>query len=295
MSKYGNAILKLRKRKGLTQAELGSMLNVSYQAVSKWENDLSQPDLDSLQLLCKIFGVGLDEFVRLCNGDNIPESSESSIESPIETSAEKSVEELAEIPSVKENDLVCSTCYKKVESTELFQTEPRVICKDCHERREREVQELRNFSEEVKTSKHQSNSWKTNLLISSIAAILFFVFLLSGFTNDSAGEYITTSIILALILFTFLSQILCDTPIQKLIKGSFGHTFSMPGIIFSLNLDSIILVLAYKLVIAPLISIVIALIIFLGGCLLAILLSPFFFPFSLVSQIKSMEENKLWH
>ncbi len=40
MENYGKIISSLRKEKGLTQNDLGKELNVTYQAVSKWENDL---------------------------------------------------------------------------------------------------------------------------------------------------------------------------------------------------------------------------------------------------------------
>ncbi|MGN1062650.1 MAG: helix-turn-helix domain-containing protein, partial [Candidatus Scatosoma sp.] len=45
MNDIGRAIQTLRKRKNLTQSDLAGELNVSGQAVSKWENNLSQPDL----------------------------------------------------------------------------------------------------------------------------------------------------------------------------------------------------------------------------------------------------------
>lgn len=71
MSDFGKAIQTLRKRKNLTQAELASSLNVSGQAVSKWENNLSQPDLDTMQKLMKIFEVSWEEFSALCGyGEN---------------------------------------------------------------------------------------------------------------------------------------------------------------------------------------------------------------------------------
>lgn len=40
MKQYGLVIAKLRKLKGLTQQELSKKLNVSYQAISKWETTL---------------------------------------------------------------------------------------------------------------------------------------------------------------------------------------------------------------------------------------------------------------
>ena len=42
MNMVGNQIAYLRKEKGLTQTELGERLNLSFQAVSKWERGVSQ-------------------------------------------------------------------------------------------------------------------------------------------------------------------------------------------------------------------------------------------------------------
>lgn len=46
--KSGNFICSLREKKGLTQAELASMLSVTPAAVSKWENGESKPRTDTL-------------------------------------------------------------------------------------------------------------------------------------------------------------------------------------------------------------------------------------------------------
>ncbi|MBP3569267.1 MAG: helix-turn-helix domain-containing protein [Lachnospiraceae bacterium] len=56
----GKRIAQLRKEKGLTQEELSQMMEVSAQAVSKWENDLTCPDISSLPKLAKILGVTVD-------------------------------------------------------------------------------------------------------------------------------------------------------------------------------------------------------------------------------------------
>jgi len=53
-------ILALRKEKGLTQEALAGQLGVSYQAVSKWENGQSCPDIALLPLLADIFEVSID-------------------------------------------------------------------------------------------------------------------------------------------------------------------------------------------------------------------------------------------
>ncbi len=59
----GKRIAQLRKEKGLTQDELSQMMEVSAQAVSKWENDQTCPDIASLPKLAKILGVTVDELL----------------------------------------------------------------------------------------------------------------------------------------------------------------------------------------------------------------------------------------
>ena len=56
----GNRISKFRKAKGMTQEELAFTMGVSSQAVSKWENDISCPDIGSLPKLAKTLGVTTD-------------------------------------------------------------------------------------------------------------------------------------------------------------------------------------------------------------------------------------------
>ena len=64
MKTLGNKIAENRKLKKMTQEELANKLNVSAQAVSKWENDLSIPDLPILIELADLFNVTLDKLIR---------------------------------------------------------------------------------------------------------------------------------------------------------------------------------------------------------------------------------------
>ena len=59
----GKRIVKNRKRLGLTQDQLAEKLGVTAQAVSKWENDQSCPDITLLSRLADIFGVSTDELL----------------------------------------------------------------------------------------------------------------------------------------------------------------------------------------------------------------------------------------
>ena len=60
----GKRIALLRKEKGLTQEELATHMGVSPQAVSKWENDQTCPDISALPRLSKLLGVTVDELLE---------------------------------------------------------------------------------------------------------------------------------------------------------------------------------------------------------------------------------------
>ena len=61
MEEIGTNIRLLRKTKNITQEELANALHISYQAISKWENGSSQPDIALLPAIANYFGVSLDE------------------------------------------------------------------------------------------------------------------------------------------------------------------------------------------------------------------------------------------
>ena len=60
----GKRIALLRKEKGLTQEELASHMGVSPQAVSKWENDQTCPDISALPKLARLLGVTVHELLE---------------------------------------------------------------------------------------------------------------------------------------------------------------------------------------------------------------------------------------
>ncbi|MBQ4562315.1 MAG: helix-turn-helix transcriptional regulator [Clostridia bacterium] len=65
MNSIGNRIKDLRKKHDLTQEELAEQLNISSQAVSKWENGVCMPDISQIIPLVKIFGITSDELLGI--------------------------------------------------------------------------------------------------------------------------------------------------------------------------------------------------------------------------------------
>ena len=58
-------IAAMRKEQGMTQLELAEKMGVTDKAVSKWERDLSFPDVNSIPRLAEIFGVTVDEIMQV--------------------------------------------------------------------------------------------------------------------------------------------------------------------------------------------------------------------------------------
>ncbi len=56
----GNKIKELRKMRGITQEQLANSIGVSFQAVSKWENNIALPDITLAPVIASYFGVSMD-------------------------------------------------------------------------------------------------------------------------------------------------------------------------------------------------------------------------------------------
>jgi len=64
--KIGNFIAEKRRALGLTQQQLADRLNISFQAVSKWENGTTYPNIELLKDLATVLGVSVDEILAGC-------------------------------------------------------------------------------------------------------------------------------------------------------------------------------------------------------------------------------------
>ena len=61
----GTMIAELRKQHGMTQLELAEKMGVTDKAVSKWERDLSCPDINSIPDLAEILGVSVEDLMQV--------------------------------------------------------------------------------------------------------------------------------------------------------------------------------------------------------------------------------------
>lgn len=93
----GRRIARLRLAKTATQERLAKELNVSPQAVSKWENDINYPDISLLPDLARFLGVSVDELLSGANASAQESAAKVAIESDEST-------EIVEEPTEQENE-----------------------------------------------------------------------------------------------------------------------------------------------------------------------------------------------
>ena len=61
--KFCDKLSKIRKDNNLSQEQLADKMNVSRQAVSKWESGVSYPDMDKILNMCKILNCNLEDLL----------------------------------------------------------------------------------------------------------------------------------------------------------------------------------------------------------------------------------------
>ena len=144
----GEKIASLRKAKGMTQAELGTELNVTFQAVSKWERGESYPDFDTMSRLAKLFGVPLSYFENDENGET--------------AATAESAQEPAPAPAPKVMLGVCKECGKTVYEGEEATTEPALVCKKCVERKKVEAKRAAEEADKRRKAAEQAKLDETH-------------------------------------------------------------------------------------------------------------------------------------
>lgn len=247
MDSYGKTIARLRKENGLTQNELGAQLNVTYQAVSKWENDLSQPDFDTIIAMCKIFKISVDDFTRLAMGEEV--QTEAAAAEAVAPAEEKAVEEMP-APEVT------------AAAAQPAATKPPV---------------------EVAVNSKRKCSISVKYLIGLICAVLAGV---AVAVAGSFQVHWAIALVMGYIVLSFIALIGHESVVWDVLIGGLTKSVNIPGVIFTLDLDGIFFLIVYKFIIAPIATVFIWLFFALGAIILSILMSGFIFPFKIPRIIK---------
>ncbi len=290
MPQYGKIIARLRKENNMTQAEMGARLNVTFQAVSKWENDQSQPDFATMNEIAKLFHVPLTVFL---------EEDESADEA---AAAAPSAEEG---PKKEEETAIgyCSVCGNAVYESTLGQQHPELLCRECvasfrrnqaeARRRAEEEAKRRQMEAERKAKQAQARAEflreearrkrnKGLIWGGVIGGILLLIFLISVISSSQGQlwEGILGSVLIAVFGFAFTAQMIWGGFVRSTFSYG-GAIIGTPGVIFTLDLDGILFLIGVKLLFAVIRFIVYLLTTLFFACV-AFICSPFTFVPALI-------------
>lgn len=159
----GEKIAELRKKRGMTQDELGKAMNVSYQAVSKWERDESQPDFETMSKIAKLFNVPLGYFA---DGE-----SETQVDAPAPEPAPQKV-------------LIgtCTRCGRVVYEGEAGETSPKLLCGACSKQKRQEAlakqqaqEAKRKLEHERRVAQAKGKTCDVKLVIGAVIALALYI------------------------------------------------------------------------------------------------------------------------
>ncbi|MBE5732580.1 MAG: helix-turn-helix domain-containing protein [Clostridiales bacterium] len=285
MENLGQKITELRKKRNLTQSELGEKLNVTSQAVSKWENNLSEPDLETTKRLCEILGVSMNELLDF-------ESKQTQAETPTPVIIERIVEKPVETPPTKIILGYCKECNRAVSNGEYVVANDGVgvICNKC--KKEKEIQRAKADKE------FTASDFKKGLIWGGIILTLGLLLgLIIGLSGASSGIFDAGTTITLIMVFTVFGYMVSALVSECCWDGSaldvlafFLRSFQMPGIIFTLDWDGIKFLIAAKIAFAIL-SAVLSAVIFIIGLIISSIYASIIFPFSLTSTIKNLKQS----
>lgn len=274
----GEKISLLRKERGLTQAELGNELGVTYQAVSKWERDDSMPDFDMISKLAKLFGVPISHFEN--NDDN---DERYDVTTTVVADAEdkgKTSEPTSQVIGV------CTVCGKYINKDNVGLESPKLVCKACRNEQLAQTERANIAMQQREQAQKDAVAWrfkKRSIIAAVVAGLISITILILGIAgmnietldNITPAEYICTLIVMCILLFTWVFQLFFDGVVRSVtLSGLFF--IRLPGIIFSADLDGLIFLIVMKIL-----FFIITIVVFVGAIIVtsiaAMLLSIFTF------------------
>ncbi len=285
----GDKIKKARVEANLTQKELADQLSVTFQTVSKWEGDVTEPDLATLRAIARILKVSMEYLV-------------SEDEEPQET---KSVETLSQVVlpvPTKRQIGTCPDCHSAIMEGELFHNVERkspsgvketvTVCDSCFKKHEEEIERR---AREVEQSMVQKPTVKKNgafhritnrndkkpLIWSIVVGVAVFiaalVLCIVNYSSVGIGWTIALPLLSGYVVMATIYCIFTSDYISDVFLDVASWSVRFPGLIFTWDLDGLTWLIGMKIL-----FFVLGILISLGTFLLAFGISAFLSIFSFI-------------
>ena len=281
----GDNIRTLRLEKGMTQKEIADRLFVTAQAVSRWENGEVEPSLSTITELAKIFGVSTDALLGLH-----PEDAPAQEPEPVPTPEPEVIIEKEYVYREPPRQVLalCHRCNSPIyDQKEIVRvSESAVWCRQC----DTQVKNARKAEALRKGKKRRVLSF---ILGGLLAAFCIILGICSAASGGSAGDVIT-GIVLGYAGFALVScWLLSNNFVGDMMEEIFSWAFvTFPGVIFSLDFDGLIFLIAVKLLFFVL-GILLAVACGALALVVGAVVSMFVYPFAIAKNFRHPEENEI--
>lgn len=275
----GNNIKEYRTKANLTQKDLADKLHVSYQAVSKWENDDTEPSIETLKEMATILNCSINDLFGVEE------------EKPKET-----IKVVEKVVVEKQMLALCEECNKPIyDQNDLFrykykirvggrsghhEERSKILCKKCNDIRLKKEEEERKLAEENR----RRNIFKKRVRSFIYPIIPFVILLIVGIVNlTKANTGIGVAFLILSILSypTFASLLLNNTFLSDMwLEVASWGVVKMPGVIMEFSLDGIIAGIALKILLW-IIGILISLVAMVAATLICMVFGLFVYPVAL--------------
>lgn len=304
---YGEKLIQLRKNANMTQADLGEKLGVTAQAVSKWEHDVSEPDLGTLRKISSIFGVSVDDFLDAekevvpvvpVNPAEVAQEMApvvaAGVREDIVAGVREGINDSTDAikTTVKEvGDAVlghCIDCGITVREANKGQTSPKVLCAACYKKRvaakkaqEEEIKRKTNADRATLRSKrNRCLFWGILAGLGILAGAIITAIKVEMSIGAKVGVIIGGVWAGYAILGVICEVSLSDSAVAEVMEWGLTRSISWPGVIFSLDWDGIIFLIAIKVLFA-IIGFIAGVALFFLALSISMVIATFTFPFSM--------------
>lgn len=290
----GKNIRYYREKKGLTQQALADVLFVTPQAVSRWETNQVEPNIETLRQLAEMFGVSLNQLIL-----DDATGSEIEVAAVSQVDLQPVAEQVNSSTAAEEVIVVgkCQTCHKELVKGENFSVYyprigrrkrsqvPQLTCGSCSYKAKLRAKMV-SIAENKKA---RTKGFVGGGIVGAIVLAIGIYFMIIG-NNEDLFRTAVGAILLTYASFAFT---FCIFARNNFILDWFSEIFTfgfvkMPGIIFSFSFGGIVF-----LIVAKILLVIIGLLIALGFAMIALVvclvLSMFVFPFSLYWSINKPE------
>lgn len=255
----GKNIRENRLRLGMTQQDLADRLNVTFQAVSRWENNEVEPSLDTLNRMSEIFSISVDELMG-----REPEVKEVVVQAPAPDPIVITKEVVKEVPVEPQKQVmgVCPLCNKPLYTDDKVTTykeivgdgfESRTVHQDCRAKQQARTTAVKKANGVAKRNKALTLGIVFGVILGALAGLILYWFRNTIWPGQNmVWAIVLISIAVALILFCLIFCAAVDNTTVGdwwLEIATWGFK-RMPGIIFSLSFGGIIFLIVTKILLS---------------------------------------------